>query len=117
MVSLKTPEGESPEIETAVNALCAVARPERFIDTLEAHGYKVANEKLLPDHDDLRAKRLFQGLDPMLPLVVTEKDWMKLRHRTDLHVWTVLIAKYDIQLEPVEGFRSWLKESLDGVKK
>ena len=117
MVSLKTPEGESPEIETAVNALCAVARPERFIDTLEAHGYKVANEKLLPDHDDLRAKRLFLGFDPTLPLVVTEKDWMKLRHRTDLHAWTVLIAQYDIQLEPVEGFRSWLKESLDGVKK
>ncbi len=116
MLSLCTPEGETVSVEGAVNALCAVARPERFIDTLERLGHKVANEKLLPDHDDLRAKRLFVGLDPTLPLVVTEKDWMKLKHRTDLAVWTVLVAKYDVQLEPVDSFRLWLRDRLDGVQ-
>lgn len=115
MVSLRTVDGESTDVYSAVNALCAVARPERFIDTLEHHGFKVAHEKLLPDHDDLKDKRLFLGLDPVLPLVVTEKDWMKLKHRRDLDAWTVLIAQYDVQLEPVDSFKLWLRDKLNVV--
>jgi tetraacyldisaccharide 4'-kinase len=115
MVEIKRPDGAPYEIEGAVNALCAVARPERFIDTIEHHGYKVAHERLLPDHDDLRDKRLFLGLDPTLPVVVTEKDWVKLQHRTDLDVWTVLVASYDVQVEPTDRFRNWLKDKLDAI--
>lgn len=116
MVSLRTPDGSPATVEGSVNALCAVARPERFIDTIEHHGYRVAHERLLPDHDDLRGRRLFEGFDPLLPIVVTEKDWVKLKHRSDLGTWTVLVASYELQIEPVEKFRAWLKERLDGVR-
>ena len=116
MVSLRTIDGEPFEVETPVNALCAVARPERFIDTIEHHGTRVAHEKLLQDHDELKDRRLFEGLDLTLPLVVTEKDWTKLRYRSDLEIWTILVAHYDVQLEPADKFRAWLKEKLDGVK-
>jgi tetraacyldisaccharide-1-P 4'-kinase len=84
---------------------------------LERLGFKVAHERLLPDHDDLRSRRLFTGFDPMLPVVVTEKDWMKMQHRDDLATWNVLIARYDVQLEPIDGFREWLRGRLDGVDK
>jgi tetraacyldisaccharide 4'-kinase len=115
MVALKTPSGEPAIVETAVNALCAVARPERFIDVLEHYGTKVAHERLLPDHDDLRGRDLFAGFDPLLPIVVTEKDWVKLKHRTDLATWTVLVASYEVQIEPVDTFRLWLRDKLDGI--
>ena len=75
----------------------------------------VVGGRLLPDHDDLRDKRLFTGFDPTLPVVVTEKDWVKLQHRTDLAVWTVLVASYDVQVEPADKFRDWLRERLDAV--
>ncbi len=117
MVSIKKPNGEPAEVETHVNALCAVARPERFIDTIEHHGYRVAHEKLLTDHDDLMGKKLFAGFDATLPVVVTEKDWVKLKQRTDLGIWTILVASYEVQLEPADKFREWLKEKLDGVRK
>jgi tetraacyldisaccharide 4'-kinase len=117
MVSLRTVSGDTPEIETPVNAVCAIARPERFIDTIEHYGHRVAHEKLLQDHDDLRSKYLFEGLDPMLPVVVTEKDWTKLKHRTDLDDWTVIVAQYDVQIEPGDEFRDWLREKLDVVNK
>ena len=116
MVSLRTVYGEAVQVETPVNALCAVARPERFIDTIEHYGIRVAHEKLLPDHDTLQDKRLFDGLDMRLPLVVTEKDWVKLSMRKDLDMFTVLIATYDVHLEPADKFRDWLKEKLDGVR-
>jgi tetraacyldisaccharide 4'-kinase len=116
MVAIKSTNGETADVETPVNALCAVARPERFIDTIEHHGYRVAHEKLLPDHDELKSKRLFDGFDMTLPVVVTEKDWVKLKHRTDLELWTVLVASYEVQLEPADKFRDWLKERLDGVR-
>ncbi len=117
LVSIRTSMGELAEVDTAVNALCAVARPERFIDTIEHHGYKVAHEKLLPDHDDLKDKRLFLGFDMTLPIVVTEKDWVKLKLRSDLDLWTILVVSYEVQLEPADKFREWLKEKLDGIRK
>jgi tetraacyldisaccharide 4'-kinase len=116
MVSLRDAKGESVHVETPVNALCAVARPERFIDVLEQYQIRVAHEKLLPDHDDLRDKRLFLGFDPNLPVVVTEKDWVKLRERRDLDAWTVLVASYEVQLEPADTFRLWLRDKLDEVR-
>jgi tetraacyldisaccharide 4'-kinase len=116
MVAMKSANGAAAEVETPVNALCAVARPERFIDTIEHHGYRIAHEKFLPDHDELMSKRLFEGFDVTLPVVVTEKDWVKLKHRTDLGAWTVLVASYEVQLEPADRFRDWLRERLDGVR-
>ncbi|HXH60986.1 MAG TPA: tetraacyldisaccharide 4'-kinase, partial [Fimbriimonadaceae bacterium] len=115
--SLRHVSGIEDDMEKGVNALCAVARPERFIDTLESHGFRVVNERLLPDHDDLRGRDLFAGMDLSLPLIVTEKDWMKLRKRGDMMATSVYVAAYDVTIEPRDAFRTWLRDRLDVVKK
>lgn len=115
-VQVRALDGSTPELEAGINALCALARPERFVDTLEAHGYRIGETKLLKDHDPLKSKTLFEGLDPTLPVVVTEKDWVKLKHRNDLGLWNVMVASYDVQIEPAGLFREWLKSRLDEVK-
>lgn len=115
-VQIKNLDGTTPAIETGINALCALARPERFVDTLEAHGYRVSEMKLLQDHDPMKSKNLFEGLDPTMPVVVTEKDWVKLKHRSDLGYWNIMVATYDVEIEPAPLFREWLKNRLDEIK-
>ena len=48
-----------------------------------------------------------------LPVVVTAKDWVKLRERGDAALHRFLIATHEIRLEPVEEFRSWLELKLN----
>lgn len=106
---------KSPNVERGVNILCAIARPQRFVKDMDAFGYRVITERLLPDHDPLTDPDLFSGLDPDVPIVVTEKDWVKIQHRKDLHRWTILVASNDVPIEPYDKFKAWLKEKLDAA--
>ena len=58
-------------------------------------------------------RKLLQDLNPMLPVVVTEKDWVKLRARKIGEPWRIVIARYEVQIEPAEEFRDWLKKRLN----
>jgi hypothetical protein len=53
-------------------------------------------------------------MDPALPVVVTAKDWVKLRNRNDLDGRTILVAHHSVRVEPADAFRAWLAERLDG---
>ena len=114
-LALRHPDGQPAVIETPVNALCALARPWRFVDTLDAHGTDVKETKFLKDHDPMKQGNLFEGLDPMIPTVVTEKDWVKILDRKDLHLWNPVIATYNISIEPYNEFKAWLQKKLDEV--
>jgi tetraacyldisaccharide 4'-kinase len=94
--------------------LCALGRPEAFLADLEEAmpQSRPGPARLLPDHDPLQAGTLFNDLPPELPLVVTAKDWVKLRERTDILNRTFLIATYDLRLEPNEEFRSYIESRL-----
>ena len=90
--------------------LCALGQPSRFLASLPE---KPAQTRLLPDHDPLTAGTLFDGMDPTLPVVVTAKDWVKLRARTDLAERRVLVARHAVRVEPAAEFRAWLAGHLD----
>lgn len=65
-----------------VAAFCGLARPERFFESLEAAGYRIASRRVFPDHHpyteeelaSLRADAAKIGA----PLVTTEKDLVRL---------------------------------------
>ncbi len=98
------------------HALTAIARPERFIKTLESRGVRIIRRLYLPDHNPLTAGNLFIGFEPGSPLIVTAKDWVKIQSRTDLpQGCDILIAGYDAAIEPLAEFRSWLMNRIDEI--
>lgn len=96
-----------------VNVLCALARPQRLLEGLQANGLSLDIVRTLPDHDPLTAGTLFDGLEQEAPLVVTAKDWAKLKRRPDLDGRTVFVADYEVKIEPEAEFETWLKVRLD----
>ena len=103
--------GERTDLPPAYLVLCALGQPARFLASLPSP--PVAT-RLLPDHDPLTAGTLFDGMDPALPVVVTAKDWVKLRVRPDLAGRTILVARHAVRVEPAAEFRAWLAERLGG---
>ena len=90
--------------------LCGLGQPARFLESLE--GRPVVT-RILPDHDPMTAGNLFDGMNPAVPVVVTAKDWVKLRTRPDLVGRRILLARHSVRVEPATEFRSWLEERLD----
>ncbi len=117
---LFTPEGlvdDRTQLQgLAVNLLSAVARPQRLVASVREAGAEIRGVRLLSDHDPLTAGTLLDGLDPDVALLVTAKDWVKLRERSDLGARKILVASYDLTVEPRAAFRSWLGERIDEVQ-
>jgi tetraacyldisaccharide 4'-kinase len=110
----RTPEEDLRVLTGDVNVVCALARPQRFLDGLHRLGLNVRRQKLLPDHDSLSAGNLLNDLRG--PIVVTRKDWVKLRERSDVESFEVTIADREITIEPQSDFRTWLQAHLNGVE-
>lgn len=78
-ISPLVPGGSEPEKKVA--AVCAIANPHGFTETLRSAGYEVQGTRFFPDHyrftigDILRIKAGFSGL----PVVMTEKDAVRVR--------------------------------------
>jgi tetraacyldisaccharide 4'-kinase len=102
----------TPEAGTAV---CAIARPERFFDALESAGVRLAGRIALPDHDPLVEGTLLDRTDQDLPLIVTAKDWVKLRARRDLSGRAVAIALQETAVKPADAFMTWLLDRIDAL--
>ncbi|MBX3120028.1 MAG: tetraacyldisaccharide 4'-kinase [Fimbriimonadaceae bacterium] len=110
-------EIQNPKSKIA-NALCAIARPERFRKSLEEAGLTLQVFKALPDHADLTTGTIFHGLDPNLPLIVTAKDWVKLRENPESQRFDIRVAQYSVTIQPADDFRSWLHGKLkDQIQK
>lgn len=97
-------------VDNRYSVLCALGSPERFLDSLPG---RPAKARLLSDHDPLTAGTLFDGLPQGLPVVVTAKDWVKLRDRSDLDKRRILVARHSVRVEPQEAFKRWLEQILD----
>lgn len=108
-----TPTGEVTEVVKA-NVLCALGSPQRVIQSLESFGVTIGKKKTLPDHDPLSEGNLFEGFEAGLPIVVTAKDWVKLRDRADISNYQILIAQHSVTIEPADEFEHWLQAKLDG---
>jgi len=61
-----------------VMAVCGIARPQRFLDSLAQQGIEVVNQMMFPDHYRYRSRDIEQITDKALPVVTTEKDAVKL---------------------------------------
>ncbi|HRI44466.1 MAG TPA: tetraacyldisaccharide 4'-kinase [Fimbriimonadaceae bacterium] len=92
--------------------LCAVGDPARLRRGLAEAGVHVVSERILPDHHPLGDPTVLQGLGEARPLVVTAKDWVKLR-LLPLGDRKVVVASYRVSIEPADEFRSWLAGRLD----
>jgi tetraacyldisaccharide 4'-kinase len=97
------------------SVLCALARPEAFLEALASSGVKPVSQILLPDHDTLDAGTLLETIPSDRPVVVTAKDWVKLRERSDVESRSFVIALQSTAVEPKAEFRDWLKNRLDGT--
>ena len=82
-----------------VHAVAGIGNPERFFVTLERAGIVVLRHPL-PDHAPLRAEDLPR--EPAVPVLVTEKDAVKLRGAAPANVWCVAV---DALVGSAEGER------------
>ena len=110
-----TPEGE-PAIPEEYSILCALAQPSRFIRTLGAryqNGLMEVPTAMLPDHDPLTAPDLWDQFPRDIPIVVTAKDWVKIRDRSDVRERKFLIALQEVNLEPRSEVVKWIERSIN----
>ena len=91
--------------------LTAIARPDLFQNSINEAGVVVTSIDARPDHDPLDAVDLFSRHNEGV-IIVTMKDWVKLRQRNDLGKVDIFIAKRSATIEPKEEFMKWLKERI-----
>jgi tetraacyldisaccharide 4'-kinase len=112
-----SPEGKAVENPvTDVNVLCAIGSPQRFVAGLQVQGLRLSQVQIRADHDPLSEGNLFAPFPADEPLIVTEKDWVKLRDRADLEGRRILIANYSARIEPTEQFKEWLSQKLHEIQ-
>lgn len=99
-----------------IQVLTAIAKPYRFVESLNQMGYRMVKGKHLSDHDPLTAGNLFATFKPELPIMVTAKDWVKLRGRDIINGWKIWIGHYDVSIEPQHEFRAVLQKKLDEIE-
>lgn len=112
---VRDPQGERVSLPAAADVLCAIGRPASLVATIEALGCRIEAGRFLPDHDPLSAGNLLSDLGRARPLIVTSKDWMKLRERPDVDGRDVRIVDYTVRIQPEEAFRNWISQRLDEV--
>lgn len=93
----------------SVHAVAGIGDPNRFFIQLARFGAKVQPHPF-PDHHPLRAEDLTFG--DGLPVVMTEKDAVKLRHAAQAHWWVL-----PVHAAPDPGFGDWLLQRLGEWKK
>lgn len=102
MISLK---------DRKVGMFCSIANPAYFKKMLEAEGAIVALEYCLPDHEEIKEKKITQFAQQCVKkgcewLVCTEKDRVKLRDQLSVDLPIVCVQ---IEMKIVEGQEKWQK--------
>jgi len=115
-LDFRDPKGETVKVEGNYRTLCALGDPARFVATItNALGRPPVNQVNQPDHDPLDGGSLWDTLSGEEPIVVSAKDWVKLRQRVDIGGKPVIVAHRTVRIEPEAEFRAWLKAKLDGI--
>jgi tetraacyldisaccharide 4'-kinase len=113
--TLKSPIDDSEPSGEDVQLLCAIGRPFRMVWSLEQAGKRVVDAKLLPDHDPLDAPDLWKSMRPDVPIVMTHKDWVKVRERKDWEGRPLFVARLKVTIKPEESFGDWLISRLPAM--
>ncbi len=93
----------------SVDILCAIARPDRFEQSVRALGAIVKNRYYLRDHDSMQNLPAALLQDAETPCIVTEKDAVKLRRR-GLCKQKFFVLKSTVEFDEPEAVYSWLIE-------
>jgi tetraacyldisaccharide-1-P 4'-kinase len=110
------PDGPHHEsIEGKVALLCAIGSPEKFADAMVKMGIEVVHREFLPDHDPLTAGTLFQNIPQGMPVVVTPKDWVKLKKRNDIGGRRIYVATQSVRFAETEKLALMFKRTLDEI--
>ncbi|MDQ7010526.1 MAG: tetraacyldisaccharide 4'-kinase [Mariprofundaceae bacterium] len=90
-------------------AVAAIARPERFFNSLRTQGCHVAETCVFPDHYRFSRRDVEMLISHHLPVVVTGKDAVKLRHLwpKDQPLW-VLQQHYQVEEGLLEAIMTCL---------
>ncbi|MBS1706662.1 MAG: tetraacyldisaccharide 4'-kinase [Armatimonadetes bacterium] len=112
------PDG-SPETlpPQEIQVVSSIARPHRFFLMLSGQGYQLNRIIRKSDHDSLQAPGLLDGLNPLVPLVVTRKDWVKLREREEIERYRVYIADLSIEFDNPEELIESIGKVVPTVKR
>ncbi len=94
---------------TRLLAFAGIARPKKFYDFLRAQGAEIVATQDFPDHHSFAEKELERLAAPGLPLVTTEKDWVRLRP-----LWRQRVRAVPVQLQfdAPEKLREWILHAL-----
>lgn len=98
-----------------VHALCAIGDPVRFFNDVEASGMVVMERTALPDHAPIPPRYLEASVASGRPLVVTAKDWVKLRPLAEAHGGLVHVARQETVVEPAHEFERWIARQVETV--
>jgi tetraacyldisaccharide 4'-kinase len=90
-----------------VVALCGIANPWGFIQTLGSAGYQVAAQYFFQDHYHFNLSEItkIEQRHPSLPLVCTEKDWVKL---SQMNLQQLYCAAIKVALTSEQEFNAML---------
>lgn len=109
---------EVESVSGPYSLLSAIGQPERFLQSLIESGMvsgPPAMDLRLPDHDDLQAGNLLAPVPVAMPIITTQKDWVKLRERTDIAERKIVVAKHSVRIEPADEFFAWIEERLNDL--
>ncbi|MDX8388872.1 MAG: tetraacyldisaccharide 4'-kinase [Mariprofundaceae bacterium] len=83
--------GEVSLLPTQMLAVCAIARPERFMHSLNMSGILIRNSLFYPDHHRFTMAHIAKIQANGLPVIVTEKDAIKIKPmwRSPLPLWVM----------------------------
>ncbi len=71
-------QGASMVVPEKAMAVCGIARPQRFLDSLGRQGMAVEEQMIFPDHYRYQARDIEHITGKGLPVITTEKDAVKL---------------------------------------
>ena len=97
-----------------MGTVSALARPEGLEDMLKEQGIALAVSMRFPDHHpydaaDVEAIRRLADRHRLDALVVTEKDWVKLRHLDGVDGLDLHVASLDVSFDDAQIIAEMLK--------
>jgi len=106
--SIKREPTRSAEPEGDAYALCALAQPHIFIESLPSLKGTVIRQ----DHDPLTSQDLLNEVPEGATIFTTGKDWVKLKKRPDSERYHWVVCDYECRPEPQDPFIAWLINKL-----
>ncbi|MCS6893308.1 MAG: tetraacyldisaccharide 4'-kinase [Deltaproteobacteria bacterium] len=89
---------ETPDFSEAV-VVTSIARPESFVSALKSRNIKISRHFKFKDHHYFSNEELTMIERLGLPILTTEKDWVKIAPRTGSPLWKVVRVKTIIENE------------------